>query len=139
MPPLVFGATADESLSAGVHCWEVKITKGGGSLFVGVCKADVRPKGGTESLCHQQGKAWFMCAGNGYLFPGRKDAAGRVPEGARLGCKLDLGAGTLTFYLNGVKHGPGWTGIVGPVKRCVEIGGKGHSVTLVRTEPAFRD
>ena len=52
---------------------------------------------------------------------------------------LDLGAGTLTFYLNGVKHGPGWTGIVGPVKRCVEIGERGDSVTLVRTEPAFRD
>ena len=59
--------------------------------------------------------------------------------GARLGCKLDLGAGTLTFYLNGVKHGPGWTGIVGPVKRCVEFRWQGDSVTLVRTEPAFRD
>ena len=73
------------------------------------------------------------------MWPGPKDEAGEVPEGARLGCKLDLGAGTLTFYLNGVKHGPGWTGIVGPVKRCVEIGYPGDSVTLVRTEPAFRD
>ena len=73
------------------------------------------------------------------MSPGGNDDAGDVPEGARLGCKLDLGAGTLTFYLNGVKHGPGWTGIVGPVKRCVELCGRGNSVTLVRTEPAFRD
>ena len=139
-----FGSTnavvaADESLSAGVHCWEVEITKGHVNIFVGVCKADVRPESGTESLLKQQGKVWVMGTGSGSLFPGKKDGAGTVPARARLGCKLDLGAGTLTFYKNGVKHGPGWTGIVGPVKRCVEIGTKGSSVTLVRTEPAFRD
>ena len=130
-------AAADESLSAGVHCWEMEITKG--EAMVGVCKADVRPESGTNDLHSQQGKAWVMHAFDGSLYPGGKDKAGRVPEGARLGCKLDLGAGTLTFYLNGVKHGPGWTGIVGPVKRCVEIGERGDSVRLVRTEPAFRD
>ena len=130
-------AAADESLSAGVHCWEMEITKGW--AMVGVCKADVRPESGTNELFKQQGKAWVMDASYGYLYPGGKDAAGGVPVGARLGCKLDLGAGTLTFYLNGVKHGPGWTGIVGPVKRCVEFYGEGDSVTLVRTEPAFRD
>ena len=54
-------AAADESLSAGVHCWEVEITKGVW-IMVGVCKADVRPESGTESLCNQQGKAWFMNA-----------------------------------------------------------------------------
>ena len=132
-------AAADESLSAGVHCWETEITKGGDAINVGVCQADVRPESRTKNLYEQQGKAWVMNTYTGSLCPGFKDEAGRVPEGARLGCKLDLGAGTLTFYLNGVKHGPGWTGIVGPVKRCVEFYGAGTSVTLVRTEPAFRD
>ena len=133
-------AAADESLTAGVHCWEVEITKTQhGNINVGVCKADVRPEGGTNRLYFQQGKAWGMHAGTGALHPGHLHGAGPVPEGSRLGCKLDLGAGTLTFYLNGVKHGPGWTGIVGPVKRCVEIWKQGDSVTLVRTEPAFRD
>jgi len=118
----------------------VEITKQFGDLIaVGVCKADVRPESGTSYLRNHQGKVWVMNTGTGNLYPGAKDEAGKVPEGARLGCKLDLGAGTLTFYLNGVKHGPGWTGIVGPVKRCVEIGDQGYSVTLVRTEPAFRD
>ena len=69
-------AAADESLSAGVHCWEVEITKGGGTISVGVCKADVRPESGTNMLCNQQGKAWLMLARTGALFPGRKDAAG---------------------------------------------------------------
>ena len=32
-------AAADERLSAGGHCWEVEITKGDGSIMVGVCKA----------------------------------------------------------------------------------------------------
>ena len=71
-------AAADESLSAGVHCWEVEITKGGGSLNVGVCKADVRPESGTNNVYEQQGKAWFMYAADGSLYPGYKDPAGQV-------------------------------------------------------------
>ena len=130
-------ATADESLSAGVHCWEVEITNG--SALVGVSKADVRPEGGTYGLFNQPGKAWGTYAGGGTLYPGHQHSAGKVPQGSRLGCKLDLGAGTLHFYKDGVKHGPGWTGVVGPVKRCVEMGNEGDVATLVRTAPAFRD
>ena len=133
-------AAAGESLSAGVHCWEMEITKGKYTM-VGVCKADVPlTQGGL--LLQQARKAWYMHAYDGALCPGTAMGnvkAGKVREGDRLGCKLDLGAGTLTFYLNGVKHGPGWTGIVGPVKRCVEFWGEGYIATLVRTEPAFRD
>ena len=50
--------------------------------------------------------------------------------GDRMGCRLDLGAGTLSFFKNGAPHGPGHTGVVGPVKRCVEIGAQGNSVTV---------
>ena len=89
-------------------------------------------------LWNQQGKAWFMDAYYGRLYPGMKDPAGSVPKGDRIGCKLDLGAGTLHFYKDGVKHGPGWTGVVGPVKRCVEMWQEGDVATLVRTAPAFR-
>ena len=80
-----------------------------------------------------------MYAGNGALYPGNQHPAGKIPVGSRLGCKLDLGAGTLHFYKDGVKHGPGWTGVVGPVKRCVEMYEAGDVATLVRTAPAFRD
>ena len=132
-------AAADESLTAGVHCWEVEIAKMQGSSFMaGVCKADVRPEVGRRALL-QRGPAWVMFAYDGSLCCGRQHPAGMVPQGSRLGCKLDLGAGTLHFYKDGVKHGPGWTGVVGPVKRCVEMYGEGGVVTLVRTAPAFRD
>ena len=80
-----------------------------------------------------------MDAAGGTLYPGNQHYVGMVPEGSRLGCKLDLGAGTLHFYKDGVKHGPGWTGVVGPVKRCVEMADVGDVLTLVRTAPAFRD
>ena len=131
-------AAADESLTAGVHCWEVEITKGVNTML-GVCKADVRPEGGTGGLFTHKGKAWVMFAYDGSLCCGRQHPAGMVPQGSRLGCKLDLGAGTLHFYKDGVKHGPGWTGVVGPVKRCVEMHYEGDVATLVRTAPAFRD
>ena len=132
-------AAADESLSAGVHCWEVEITKQTNYIYVGVCKADVRPESGTHGLSGQRGKAWVMNTVDGALHPGRKHRAGEVPKGSRLGCKLDLGAGTLHFYKDGVKHGRWFTGIVGPVKRCVELYGQGDVVTLVRTKPAFAE
>ena len=81
-----------------------------------------------------------MFTRDGSLYPGNTHrGTGRVPQGSRLGCKLDLGAGTLHFYKDGVKHGPGWTGVVGPVKRCVEMYWEGDVATLVRTAPAFRD
>ena len=134
-------AAADESLTAGVHCWEVEITKTWvGFIMVGVCKADVRPEDGTDRLFNQRGQAWVMRAFGGALYPGYTHSdTGKVLQGSRLGCKLDLGAGTLHFYKDGVKHGPGWTGVVGPVKRCVEMRDEGNVATLVRTAPAFRD
>ena len=49
------------------------------------------------------------------------DNAGAFAVGDRLGCRLDLGARTLSFFKNGAPHGPGHTGVVGPVKRCVEM------------------
>ena len=57
-------------------------------------------------------------------------APGAVYQGDRLGCCLDLDAGTLLFYLNGKRHGPGHSGVVGPVQRCVEVAAEGDAVAL---------
>jgi hypothetical protein len=53
------------------------------------------------------------------------------------GCLLDLDQGSLTFYRNGAKCGPGFTaGVVGPLVRAVQMNGKGVVVkALPTTEP----
>ena len=59
----------DENPVAGVQCWEMEITSIGrlGYVMVGVCKADVRPESGTESLHSQQGKAWMAASSTSAL------------------------------------------------------------------------
>ena len=55
---------------------------------------------------------------------------GRLRLRFDLGLRLDLDAGTLQFFLNGQRHGPGHGGIRGPVQRCVEIFREGDAVEL---------
>ena len=120
------------SLTAGVHCWEVELTSGGNYIMVGVCRAGV-DIANTNDL-YTSNDAWFMYMYNGGLFGNGKssaDAAGAFATGDRLGMRLDLNAGTLSFFKNGSPHGPGHTGVAGPVKRCVEMYGADSSVTVL--------
>ena len=57
--------------------------------------------------------------------------SGKIDNGDRIGMRLDLGAGTLSFFKNGRQHGATHTGVVGPVKRCVDIARPGTSVTVL--------
>jgi len=132
----------------GVHCWEVQMRAGGSStlpIMVGVCKAGV-------SIANEVGlylgtDAWCMYARNGSLYgagvlsddfsddssddSSDSDAFGSAfAQGDRLGCRLDLSAGTLSFFKNGAPHGRGHTGIVGPVKRFVELSKTNATVTV---------
>jgi len=142
------------SLMTGVHCWEVQMRAGGSStlpIMVGVCKAGV-------SMANAAGlylgsDAWCMYARNGSLWGNGKSPArvapsstsssddsdyssdsdafdGAFAQGDRLGCRLDLSAGTLSFFKNGAPHGRGHTGIVGPVKRFVELSKTNATVTV---------
>jgi len=123
-------AVLGEDLAVGVHCWELQLTKGNDAM-VGVCKASV-DVANTNDL-NTGSDAWFMFTYNGVLHGNGQrngDQAGAFTEGDRVGFRLDLGAGTLSFFKNGVPHGPGHTGIEGPVKRCVELGYEGLSVTV---------
>ena len=111
--------------------------------MVGVCKSSVQPGGGTVNLFNTH-DAWCLYANDGGLYGnGRsgsdRNKAGAFAQGDRVGCKLDLGAGTLAFYKNGVKHGPGHTGVAGPVKRCVELYHQNDRVTLLQRAAAFAD
>ena len=123
-------AVIGDSLTDGVHCWEVQ-HRGGDCVMVGVCKAHVNL--GNTNYLFEGADAWCMYTatgalyGNGKLglFYGDTNGAGAIAQGDRLGMRLDLGAGTLSFFKNGRPHGGTHTGVVGPVKRCVEIGHSG--------------
>ena len=122
-------AVIGDSLTDGVHCWEVQC-QGGNCVMAGVCKAHVNLGNVAPMPVWYGADAWFMCIGSGALFGNGKsdiygvpikDGAGAIAEGDWLGMQLDLGAGTLSFFKNGMPHGDTHTGVVGPVKRCIEI------------------
>ena len=127
-------AVLGEILADGVHCWDLEITKRRvNNLLVGVCKADINVAR-THNL-YGTDDTWFIDCANGDLHgngANGSDAAGSFESGDRLGCRLDLRAGTLAFFKNDVPHGPGHTGVVAPVKRCIEMSSeKGTSVTVL--------
>jgi hypothetical protein len=125
-----------ESLAGGVHCWELLLTAGTHVCF-GVCKAGV-DVANTSSL-YNKSDAWSMyCSTGGLRGNVLEFGPGGFAAGDRLGCRLDLGAGTLQFFKNGAPHGPGHTGVVGPVKRFVEMCRIGDSVTLCEHAPQFQ-
>ena len=127
-------AVLGESMADGVHCWELEITKRRlNNLLVGVCKADVNVASTLD--LYAGNKAWFIDCDRGDLYGNGahgSDAAGGFTSGDRLGCRLDLGAGTLVYFKNGAPHGSGHTGVLGPVKRCIEMSTqKGTCVTVL--------
>ena len=69
-------------------------------------------------------------AGSGKLY---SDPQGvEFKQGDRVGVLVDLGAGSLRFYLNGVQCGPGYTaGVTGPLLPAIAIATCGAVVTAV--------
>ena len=113
--------------------WEEEEEDAGPPVYFGFCKADVE---------HEKSDAWCMCAEDGSLHGNGKrgdNAAGGFAMGDRFGCRLDLGAGTLSFFKNGAPHGATHTGVVGPVRGFVEICGfNGDSVSIC-AYPSFEE
>ena len=59
--------------------------------------------------------ALMMCSYDRSLYGNGKwhsDAAGNINPGQVLTMQLDLNAGTLKFWLDGKRHGLGWTSVV---------------------------
>jgi hypothetical protein len=68
---------------------------------------------------------WGTLWGNGKDGDDEQDdcvAAGEE-EGDRVGVLLDLGDGTLRFFMNGVQHGPGYAAgsVTGPVVAALQM------------------
>jgi hypothetical protein len=104
--------TAGDELTQGRHYWEVALVEG--YFMVGVSRPHLEPK--ADYARPKCSDGWFICAGDGGLYGNgkkRDDAAGDYDEGDRVGVLLDLDAGSLLFFINGVQHGPGY--LVGSV------------------------
>jgi hypothetical protein len=116
---------------------EIVLAAGTYDVFFGVCKASV-DVASTNCLYHGS-DAWCMCASAASLYGNGKrgaDAADGFAVGDRFGCRLDPGAGTLSFWKNGAPHGATHTGVVGPVRGFVEFNSEGDSVSIC-AHPSF--
>jgi hypothetical protein len=132
-------AVLGDTLTGGVHCWQLELTSSSDYAMFGVCKASVNIANSGSSL--DGDNEWLMYCNTGGLFGNGTNAAsvvlgpsalaGAAVQGDRLGCRLDLDAGTLSFFKNGVPYGLVHTGVVGPVKRCVKLYGTSDTVTAL--------
>ena len=119
---------------------EVEIVGDVDNLFVGVCRPDADPR--AEHHYEEHTTAWLMDADDGGLYGNGKEDdayAGYFSQGDRMGVLLDLDDGSLLFFKNGAKHGPGYPAgsVTGPVAPAVQMyyadGGyyDGHAVRLL--------
>jgi hypothetical protein len=79
---------------------------------------------------------WFISTNDGALYgSGRSgnDPAGDYDEGDRVGVLLDCNDGSLRFFKNGTKHGPGYSAgsVKEPVVAVVEVFANGGSVRML--------
>jgi hypothetical protein len=116
-----------DELTEGVHYMEVELGGAGvEDICVGIARPGLDTADGKDYAVAACMDAWFMYCGGGTLFGNGKDGsdeAGAYQAGDRVGMLIDLDAGSLQFFKNGVKHGPGWgAGLVtGPVVLAMQI------------------
>jgi len=140
--------TCGQPMTEGRHYWEVEFTRlismRGDVLFGAVrpsqdCEdsGDVRPSS-TSLFCIHSGGFAVALRGNGKsgnpYSPGCDGNVSHVDEGAqyifeqgdRIGCLLDLDAGWLRFYRNGVRMRQEYaSGVTGPLLRFLEVTDEG--------------
>jgi hypothetical protein len=128
--------TTGMDITEGTHYWEVELlSKSVDSICIGISRPNLNPRGSyTDSECTD---AWFMSTHNGDLCGNGENfqsfSAGGYAQGDRVGMLLDLEDGSLRFFKNGVRHGPGYGAgrVTGPVVAAVRLYKEGHSVRLL--------
>jgi hypothetical protein len=117
--------TTNTELSEGKHYWEVGLLMEKTSMvLIGISSPNLDPKGLYYPRACTDG--WFINAADGSLYGNSKyhnDASGGYKQGDRVGMLLDLGNGSLRFFKNGVRHGPGYPAgsVTGPVVHAVQM------------------
>jgi hypothetical protein len=135
----VFG---NDELTKDVNYMEVKLGGQQGSVYVGVVCADLA-NGSSLSIAKGrilgvglERKVWLMNANVGSLYGNGKsgsDKAGGFVEGDSVGVLVDFNDGSLSFFKNGVKHGPGYPAgsVTGPVVLAMQMSNTGSSGSVI--------
>ena len=127
--------TTETELTEGKHYWEVELlSKRVMNIFIGISRPNLDPTG--EYYERECTDAWFIEASEGALYGNGKcgyDMAGEYKQGDHVGVLLDLDNGSLRFFKNGVKHGPGFPAgsVTGPVVAAVQMREQGTRVRLL--------
>jgi hypothetical protein len=128
--------TGDDPMEEGRHYWEVELTVPGPycSIMIGA----VPPGLCLEEHHALSNDAYFLSCHSGGLFGyngmrhAHSENTGRFAQGDRIGVLLDMDEGSLRFYRNGVRYGPGFTcGVTGPLVRAVQLVYHGQIVTAL--------
>jgi hypothetical protein len=130
--------TTEIEITEGKHYWEVELLSVNIlNMFIGISRPNLDPR---EAYWDREcTDGWFLantyadnCAlfGNGKA--GQREAA-RYKQGDRVGMLLDLDNGSLRFFKNGVKHGPGYPAgsVTGPVVHAVQMWNKQSALRLL--------
>ena len=130
------GAGEGEGGSPGMRRWVLRLGAGEYSLdnlLFGLTAAEHSAATTDNSLWQPAARSWLMDAYDGSLFGSGRcyaDGAGGVPRGSEVLLELHEAKGTLSFIVDGVRHGPGHVGVSGKVKPCVVLGCKGQTVLM---------
>jgi hypothetical protein len=147
--------TCGQPMTEGRHYWEVELTTSGecSIVLVGAVRPgqDCENTGSIEAsstshfrIMSDPADSTVNLWGNGKSYDGdADDCDGDVShidegeeyvfkQGDRIGCMLDLDAGWLRFYRNGVRLRQEFaSGVTGPLLRCVELHSEGDVVTAL--------
>jgi hypothetical protein len=115
--------TTAETMTSGRHYWEVQI-EGTYWVFVGIARPGLEQKG--KYVTEDCTDGWFIETYYGMLHGNGKSCsnmAGGFNPGDRVGVLLDLDDGSLMFFKNGVKHGPGFPpgSVMGAVVKAMQL------------------
>jgi hypothetical protein len=116
--------TTGVELTEGKHYWEVELLLKKRGIMIGISRPNLAPNG--RYLDADCTDGWFIGGTYGAFYGNgkyRSDGAGAYTLGDRVGVLLDLDDGSLSFFKNGVQHGPGDPAgsVTGPVVAAVQL------------------
>ena len=122
------------AISSGKWYWEVTASATAEDM-IGITKADVATTGYFGSQATSYG--YYKTNGNKYNSATGTAYGASYASGDIIGVALDLDAGTLTYYKNGISQGTAFTGLSGTFFAGVSTAGTGGTQTINFGQRAF--